>query len=488
MVVCAEVPNWPDYRLGEEAERDVFSPVRIQLLNPEATERRRQAEARQVPLFLRHDLDADLQSQAMLRAVLRDMRAAFLDELEAGYARRTLTRAEARNAEFRRLLVSFREQHKGLPLPRDLAEAWATGASDEAWLVTWAAYLKQGMSRPVRPDAWPKGWPGAPRGFLLLALAPGQPDPPLRKAQEMAVMHPPSNVVTLARARREFRDSFPREQRTMARFLSGFLTNNCELAPRLSRQARNRHRSSVAVMDHYQVGDLIVRRGQTIDEQVWRALRELRLQLGRGDWRPMPPAPSSDPASLEPPSAPAATPPFSQDQMWQAMGLGLSVLGLAALGVGWHRRRRRPLPALPAPAPMSPALSACPACHSALVISRDGCLSLHDPLPQSVRASVAAQLAGWLKSRFVRALLGQRAALQRDHTRAEQEIQALSQRLTKTQAPLQQRLQAYETRIADLEAELARKGEVNRELIQAQIEAARKRLEMEKGHDTMVWN
>jgi hypothetical protein len=64
----------------------------------------------------------------------------------------------------------------------------------------------------------------------------------------------------------------------------------------------------------------------------------------------------------------------------------------------------------------------------------------------------------------------------------------LEARLEKVQAPLQERLQAYERRIADLEKELTVKGEENRELIKAKIQIIRKQLEIEREKNRLEFN
>ena len=64
----------------------------------------------------------------------------------------------------------------------------------------------------------------------------------------------------------------------------------------------------------------------------------------------------------------------------------------------------------------------------------------------------------------------------------------LAERLENIHAPLEDRLKAYELRIADLEAELAAKGQENLELIKAKIETTRKKLEGERAQDSLNWN
>ena len=91
-------------------------------------------------------------------------------------------------------------------------------------------------------------------------------------------------------------------------------------------------------------------------------------------------------------------------------------------------------------------------------------------------------------NKLVRALTFQRTHLLETQKQAEQELAELDQRLASVQAPLEDRLKAYEQRIAELEKNLTAKGEENRELIKATIAMARKKLELERSKDRMAWN
>ena len=51
----------------------------------------------------------------------------------------------------------------------------------------------------------------------------------------------------------------------------------------------------------------------------------------------------------------------------------------------------------------------------------------------------------------------------------------------KLHTPLQERIEAYEKRIEELEQDLAAKGEENRELIGARINVAKQQLKAERG-------
>lgn len=105
-----------------------------------------------------------------------------------------------------------------------------------------------------------------------------------------------------------------------------------------------------------------------------------------------------------------------------------------------------------------------------------------------LRARLMPQMARWMMGELVQRLLAHRSDLVHSQQRAEDDVAELEKRLEKIHAPLAERLAAYEKRIAELERELAAKGEQNKELIEAKIELARKKLATERGKDPLKWN
>lgn len=91
-----------------------------------------------------------------------------------------------------------------------------------------------------------------------------------------------------------------------------------------------------------------------------------------------------------------------------------------------------------------------------------------------------AHLSRCLSQAFTRRLILDRQLLLEAQNKAAAEMAELEARLEKVHAPLQDRLVAYERRIAELEKELAARGEENRELLKAQIEFMRKQLESQR--------
>jgi hypothetical protein len=102
----------------------------------------------------------------------------------------------------------------------------------------------------------------------------------------------------------------------------------------------------------------------------------------------------------------------------------------------------------------------------------------------AIRSGVVEQL----KEKAVSSLMSQRSDMMEAQHAAAAEMAELERRLNELQTPLQDRLRAYEGRIADLEKALAAKGEENRELIKAKIALMRKQLEAERKGGDLQFN
>jgi hypothetical protein len=103
---------------------------------------------------------------------------------------------------------------------------------------------------------------------------------------------------------------------------------------------------------------------------------------------------------------------------------------------------------------------------------------------QAIRSGVMEQL----KDKAVHSLATQRAEMLEAQRAAAVEMADLERRLNELQSPLQERLQAYQTRIGELERALAAKDAQNRELLRAKIELMRQQLELERTGDKLQFN
>jgi hypothetical protein len=88
---------------------------------------------------------------------------------------------------------------------------------------------------------------------------------------------------------------------------------------------------------------------------------------------------------------------------------------------------------------------------------------------ESLRAGLGPQLARWLKQKFVRKMVADRAAMIDAQNAAALQALAVDQRLARIEKQIQDQNAAYEQRIADLTTELNAARTENRELIRARI-------------------
>ncbi len=100
-------------------------------------------------------------------------------------------------------------------------------------------------------------------------------------------------------------------------------------------------------------------------------------------------------------------------------------------------------------------------------------------LLNSVQASLAPQLVEALKDAVVQELAAQRSELLAAQQTAAAELTELARRLEAVQAPLLERLRAYERRMAELETELSEQSQANRELLKLKIDRLREQVAAE---------
>jgi len=233
------------------------------------------------------------------------------------------------------------------------------------------------------------------------------------------------------------------------------------------------------------------------------------------------------------PAATASTPPGApaapEQNRWLLPGILSLSLGFPLMI--WRLARRKPshslLPANAHHAQITGTVISCPSCTSAIVLPLEltqpiGVPALGAPpaAPRAPAHSLGVALQGeseywkeralaaerrtekttevlragaiplarsWL-GKVARKLASQRAHLLETQQRAEHELAELEERLASVQAPLKERLKAYEERIAELQNDLSAKGKENRELIEATIAMAKKKLKLERSKDPMGWN
>ena len=313
--------------------------------------------------------------------------------------------------------------------------------------------LAKTMRRPVLPDDLPADFTSGDTVRLVL-VRDLQAALTVSDAARHGQVVNRASVLTLAQLRALFLRNFPADDQASAGALAAFLRPNCEPDVNLTRQVRERQASQLVVVRHYDPGQMIVRRGQTIDSNIQAALGELSRKL--------PPGPSSPPAAAA--SGPQNQAPLvpARDEWLLAALAALFAVGLLVFR---QRRRRRRVSLLPE------RVADLPPHHS-----------------PALPAELAPHLAETIRSVMVRELAAQRRELLDAHEAAAAEIAGLIRRMDQARAPLQERLRAYEARIQELEKELAARSAENRELLQLKIEMTRRQFEAERAGGRLNFN
>ena len=148
-----------------------------------------------------------------------------------------------------------------------------------------------------------------------------------------------------------------------------------------------------------------------------------------------------------------------------------------------------------------PATVACPVCQRDGTAEADRIIfkvlnGKTQPLPpasvnallNSVQSSLAPQLVDALKDAVVQELAAQRRELLAAQQAASAELTELARRLEAVQTPLLERLRAYESRISELEKDLADQSKENRELLKLKIDLLKEQIETARSSSRINFN
>jgi hypothetical protein len=421
--------NFSGWRIGDIADRDIAAPAPLDVVDAAATAARQAAAALKTPAIFRVNSSVSNAMTLKVTAAFAEAHSNFLAGLQQTYRQTTLDDATIQSADFGYFLTAFNFKNKKFPITTPLAQQWARGESGLAAQTNLIRRLLELMRQPVRPDKLPDGV-GLGDTVRLVSVHSSRDVLSPDKVEQQGALVSPSSLTTLTHLRSLFRRDFPPEDQLIARALANYLHPNCELDTNLTREIRARATSRIIVADHYDAGQIIVRRGQKIDAKALAAL----AQLGAAA-----------------PKKPLPAPIFR----W--LPIFAVVFIAAAFGLWrWRRARRR----------------------SAATLVRLADSSAQKP--SALPPELAPQLAETLKAAVVQELAAQRRELLQTQQIAATEILRLMQRLNELHAPLPERLGVYEKRIQELEKELAARTEENRELLKLKIDLLRQQLESER--------
>jgi 7TM-HD extracellular len=498
------------YRIGDQAEDDISTPVALDVIDAGATAALKSSEALKTPAIFRSYPDTAGAVENEFLAAFAAAHSNFVASVGDTFHQPTVDDKTIASPDFSDFITAFNVKSKTFPVTAELAADWGRGDSGQAVQERLLGLFLQMMSRPVRPDELPGGFV---IGETLRLVPAGGADEKLslNDAGQRGKLITESSVTTISNLRALFRREFSEDQQPLARALSALLQPNCVPDALLTQQARDLAVRQLVMAEHYDAGQVIVRRGAAIDAKIKAALDELNEKLEPGVLGRQIAAErdrvqhEQDQVQLEHQQAQQAGALAQQEQQqaqqehdraqlardeaqrehdqavkmhaqaldeqnqflkilerneWLIAALaGVSILTVLAFW-GLMRQRRRQT--------------------SALVPAHAVKLERIEKDQAVAPADLAPYLAQVLKEAVVQGLAAQRNELLQVQQSAAAEISQLVHRLDELQTPMRDRLRTYETRIEELEKDLAARNEENRELLKIKIEMLRKQLESER--------
>lgn len=453
-----------EYRIGDRVEADIITPLPLMVVDPAETDALKDKEAQRIPVVFRFDRSAATAVETDLREKYSLARSNFLFLMHSSFHHTRLEEQQVATEQFDKLIASFKKRDKLFPLTDELAREWALGREGLAEQIKIMARVRELMEQPIRYD----NLTNAPKiGSRVTLVAVKSPEDKLglddlkNRGQSVAK----TNLLTMSRARLALREKFGRDEEDAAKFAARCLIENCFIESDLTLAARTRHTEALFVADNYQAGQIIARQGQLVDRKIMAALSQLQEKTVAG--------------RLQQQVA------HEKDQVTQIrertkwlVGILIAAAALFCGALAWFLLRNRK-PASLLPAVVTPNPAGMPAADSEwqqrAIAAEEKAAKAHE----AIRSGVIAQL----KDKAVASLAEQRSDMLEAQQAAALEMAELEKRLNELQAPLQDRLRAYESRIADLEKALVAKGAENRELLKAKIELMRKQLDAERAKD-----
>ena len=486
--LAAGPPAIPDYQVGDRAKAEVVTPSPLVVFDPVRTEHLRESEAQVTPPIFRHYPAAVREAGTALNLAFAETRSQFASVLEEIFNHPLpLLTVELTQPTFDEGVSRFREQHPEFPLTAGLAELWALGDSGEVALDRLLATLALTTSVYVRADRLPPGERLTTGSIRLIAVEQANAALTLSEVDTRGRNLARTNLITIEKLRLDAPRRVVPAERAAVQFAVGFVRPNLIYDLQLTRQARARRVEAINAADRYAAGQRLVAKGETVNGRTKLALDELRSRTAAERVQANA-ALARTSAEAQAALARRAAEVAHRTNRWLFAGLSIAVIALGTLiAAGFLRRRAL------ARASLDSSL--------AMVSLRDGAVddlawreralaaeARAQKATAMLRASLLPHLARWMMNELVQRLLSQRSQILTGQQNAEREVAELAARLEEVHTPLEDRLRAYEQRIAELEAELSAMGEQNLELIKAKIETTRKKLEGERSQDRLDWN
>ena len=477
MAFSVAAKDLADYRVGDVAEADLTTFVPLDVPDAVATAAQQAAAMEKIPSVFRDFPHAATNQLAVeFSTVMSVVHGKFQAALQKEFSAATLDEAKISAPEFASFFAAFSVANNRYPINSALAADWARGGSGAEIIGTFRARLLAAMARPVCADQLPPDFfPG--ENFFAVPVSRADESPSLADVEDSGRLMAATNLITVARLRIFFRESFSQDEQPLAAALAGFLRPACAPDLALTDAYRRRTASQSVVMVHFDLGQVIIPRGRIVDEKALAAIAQLREKIAVKK--------AASPVAAAKKIAPEKTVPASAPNYlgWIASGLAGVVAFYFFLKAA---RPRRQIPLMTQAA----AMSGQPILFAKVLDDR---LQVQPPasvteILKTAPPNLAPQFVDALKEAVVTELATQRRDLLFAQQAAAAEIADLARRLESVQAPLLERLRAYEQRINELEAELANQSKQNRELAQLKIEMLRQQIRSESSERPANFN
>ncbi|HEY3760643.1 MAG TPA: hypothetical protein VGN23_02745 [Verrucomicrobiae bacterium] len=509
LLVClsAAAKDPAAYQVGDVADADIKASVPLDVIDAQATAALKSSEALKTPAIFESYPGATNEITRAFLAVFSNARIDFVDAIQRTYQQSILTNGAIESADFGYFVTAFDAKYKTFPITASLAAAWARGGNGEIEEGRYLGMLLQAMSQPLRPDG--------ELTFVLgdtVRLVPANVTGKKTSLNDAArgQLITSSGIITLSQACAQLESNFSEEEQPFARALAAMLKADCAPDKDLTQLARDRAIAGLVVDDHYDAGQLIVRRGETVNAKAKAALDELNEKLMPGVLTQQIAAEKAQEQHQEEQAQHAQEQAeLAQQQQQEAqkerdlaqtdaqreraqaaamreqalvaqsqerdirirnkwlIGACAVISAIALVVLLLSLRQRRVVAPVPGVATMPEATT------SLIMPGTPGTQTV-------VPAEFAPHLAQAVKEALVQELAAQRREMLSAQQAATSEIGELVRRLDQLQIPLQERLHTYETQIQQLEKALAVRTEENRELLKMKIEMMRKQLEVER--------
>jgi len=463
----------PAYNIGDIVTNDIVTPVQMVVANLEETEKLRSISARRVPCLVKFFPEVESMVVSNFHEAFKTNRDLYLEALQRKYKKPALDSQEIAAPTFWKWVASEQKQLRNFPLTTNLAEIWTLGAEGEAIEAEMGNPLFNAAAHYMRVEpATQEAHVGPPQWQVITTESRPSPDG-LELVFGATNTINRTNLIVFSRAKKNLLAAYPEAQQGYARYALTFLRENCIVDGEFTRFARWQRTNNLWAADNYKPGDVIVHAGDAIDARAKAALDELRLKL--------PP----------PPVIAAATPASLPVNGLHWVIIAGSILSTFGIAWAWRRTRRSSTALVPVYAPAAVTLSENPGDLPPARFWRERALSAERrvaKLTQAIQLRVAPHLGRWLAHKFVQQLVSNRKRLLEVQRLAEAEIHELELRLENLKLPLDERVRAYEQRIADLEKQLLLKEHQNEELLRMTIASARRKLELEQAKSSAEWN